>query len=299
MKFRVLLVALALSRSASAQMVKLSGYVQLDVRDDTRAAELRRVRLAFSGNPAPRVSYFAMLETDHWRPRSSRFIDASVDWKLSETVKVRAGQFKYDFDIEAREAAHMIPFIDRALITNRVSGSLDGASTPASTGSAFRDRGVSVIGDAARWGWAVGVFQGSGRGRDDDREYGTVANLRLKPRDGLILNTGVIASDENDYRAWTAGASWDVSAKWFVRGEVYRARDAVSGEYVSTAVTVLPSLDLLARVQRFAEGDETTSVDVGAKWFLRRKDRRSGTSIAVNYMHRDEPVLAVRLQVRF
>lgn len=243
-----------------------------------------------------------MLESDHWHPLATRFIDASIDWKLSERVKVRAGQFKYDFDIEARGAAHMTSFIERALITNRVAGSLDGASTSTSTGSAFRDRGVSVIGDSSRWGWAVGVFQGSGRGKDDDHDHGTVANLRLKPREGLILNTGVIASDENAYRAWTAGASWDVNARLFFRGEVYRARHDVSGEYVSAAVTVLPSLDLLARVQRFAENDETSSVDsvdIGAKWFLRRRDRRSGTSIAINYMHRDEPVLAMRVQVRF
>ncbi|HVR38119.1 MAG TPA: porin [Thermoanaerobaculia bacterium] len=301
------------SWNARAQAIKLTGYVQLDAREDTRELDLRRVRLAFSGSPAKRISYFAMLETDHWHPLSTRFVDLSVDLKLSDALKVRAGQFKYDFDIEGREAAHLIPFIDRAFVTNAVSGSLDGRSTPSSTRSAFRDRGVSVISDTKRWGWAVGVFQGAGRGEDDDHNFGTTANLRLKPRDGVVINTGIIASDENDFRAWTGGASWDVNARLLVRGEVYagsRRTSDVRGGYISTAFTILPSLDLLARVQhiddeQFADGD-ASSVDIGAKWYLRRKDKRSGTSLAINYMHRDsraafarEAVLAVRMQVRF
>lgn len=297
--------------------VVVSGYLQADARQgesgelpDSPSHELnlRRARVGVSGKVTRALSYNLVLQGDGGNANSASLVDASIDLALTPSLKVRAGQFKYDFDIEGRESAHAIPMIDRPFVTNAIAGGLNGASTASSPSGSFRDRGVSLIGQIdqrVRWGYSAGLFQGSGRAADNNGDWSATAALRVEPRSGLHLNLGFLDSETANegapsagWSAWTAGGSWERN-RLFIRAEAYRGRRSstaisqdLDGYYLTGVFTLAPALDLSGRFQRVDDGQfagkaSASSIDLGVKWFFVRRDGRSGTFVSLNYMNRD------------
>jgi len=223
---------------------------------------------------------------------------------------LRAGQYKYEFDVEGHESASALTLADRPFVTNSVAGSLNGASSPSAAASSFRDRGVSLLGRGQwrgrQWRYAVGGFQGSGRASDNNSSPALVAGLGVSPLRGFEVNLGWLSADNRDpgqvgddgYRAWTLGADYARGALG-VRGEYYSARrkltagpERLHGHYVRVAWRALPDLELFVRQQSLSDprvtagAEAVQSVDLGAKWFLARKGRSGGTSLGVNLLLR-------------
>lgn len=297
----------------------VSGFLQTDYRLGDQAGQgalvkhefnVRRARILVSGKVSDRVGYGLAVLGDGLNVNTGSVVDAFVDLTFKPLAKLRAGQFKFEFDMQGREPAPLMPFADRPFVTNAVAGSMDGASTASTPAAAFRDRGVSLCGDSAgggvTWGYALGLYQGSGRASDNNNDFGYMLNVHVFPVKDLKVNGGYFSSNSrnldaaapNDHRAWTVGASYDAK-KAMLRAEYYDAeRDrgsvsqAVKGYYVLGTYAALSKLDLMARYQAMKDGqfapgaDRVHSVDLGAKWYLARQGRRGGTHVALNYMIR-------------
>jgi hypothetical protein len=299
----------------------VNGYTQNDYRrafgdhpaDSARHEfAIRRARLGMSGKPHERVSLTVVLAGD--RPTSRNpvvLLDAYADLEIRSWLKARAGQFKYDFDLEGREADERTPMLDRAFATNAVAGSMTGTSTPSTPAAGFRDRGAELIASrddgTTRASFALGIFQGSGRASDENSEFGYTAQLRASGG-GATVNVGFLGNRTSryttvadttvylgdvDYRAWTAAV--DHVWRWnHFRAEAH-AGDldpgiAQRGGYVLDIVRVHPAVDVLARWQLYEvvqDERQITAFNAGVRWFLLRPDGRTNTWIALDYITRD------------
>lgn len=309
-----------------APKASLSGFAQFDYRrgDDAGQASatdhefnVRRARLTVAGSAHKRVSYSLTVQLES---TSAAVLDALVDVELKPLARLRVGQYKYDFDLAGRESSSALAFLDRPFATNAVAGSLNGQSTPSSTLSNFRDRGLTLFGDTkdrrVNWGYGLGLFQGTGRTSDNNDAFSYTANLRVWPTKDLRLNAGLLSSDnlakgaagEDRYEAWTVGGTWE-HGRGHARAEYYSGtRDRgtsegrVRGYYVHGSYSPAARLDLLARYQwseddRLPAGDRSAdSIDLGLRWYFVRKAPRSGTHVSVNYMSRSaDPAFGDRL----
>ena len=308
----------AAAAKKAPEPLKVSGYVQLDYRrGDTQGVTtvaphelvVRRARLSFAGNVSEAVSYAVTLRSDGLVSSSTDVIDASIDVRLVSGLRVRGGQYKYEFDLEGRESDSGNPLPDRPFPTNAVAGGLGGASGASSPSSSFRDRGVSLLGETkalgVAWSGALGLFQGAGRAPDENGSFAVVANLKASPREWLTLNAGFLRSPtqkagsaEAAYSAWTAGVQLQ-RGKLFLRSEYYRGeRDAaetqeLQGFYVTGAYSLAQRFDLLLRYQTLRDGrfpagsDSLRGADVTLKRFLVQKGRHAGTHLSATYGWRD------------
>jgi phosphate-selective porin O/P len=301
------------------------GYAQFDYRHalDSHVStapehefNVRRARFTLEGRVGPRVAYNVNVQGDGLNPNTASLLDAYGDLTLWPWLKARAGQYKYEFDIEAREGEHMMPFPDRAMISNAVAGSLTGTSTFASTGSDSRDRGLTLLGSTkkgpVKWGYAVGVLQGAGRASDNNSQPAYTARLSADMMDGLKLTAGMLSTDNTnqgtperfEYRAYTVGAAYE-RGRVFVRSEFYsgrRQRSAgnqdVRGFYVVGSYSPFEKVDVMVRHQgaldeKFtAGGDHVRSTDFGIKYYFDRREHRSGTLVTLVYelRHADQGV---------
>jgi hypothetical protein len=296
----------------------VQGYAQIDYRfgdhgGSTGAVNqewnVRRARIGIVGKVARRVGYNFVVQGDGLNANSASLLDVSVDIDAFDWLKFRAGQYKYEFDLEGREADHANPLPDRSFATNAVAGSLNGASTPSSPLSAHRDRGLTALATRKLGGTtvvaAIGVFQGTGRASDNNDSLAVTANLNVTPIDAVTIGGGYLHSATEDqgksassYEAFVVGAAYD-KGRAFLRGEYYAGRrDATSkielaGYYLTGAYRVLANLDLVGRYEAFTDeqfttgGDEVRSFDVSARYYFARRNQRSGTHVSLTYMFRD------------
>ncbi len=304
----------------SDRAVEVFGFFQIDYRRaakaDTATSPLhewnaRRARLGVTGRVAKRVRYTLIAQGDGLVSYSASFIDAYADFEAAPWLTFRVGQYKYDFDIEARESDAETPMIDRPFVTNAVAGSLNGASTASVQTSNARDRGLALRGKATSGGatirGAVGLYQGTGRASDNNSDFSVAGRISAEALRGVGAGVGYLFSPNrprgtpgtDEYSAWTAGGTYD-RGRWFARAEVYRAerdrgagKERIDGFYAVGSLTACRDLDLTARVQlltdeRFPSGaNDARSTDFGARWYFARRDRRGGTSLVVNAMFRD------------
>jgi phosphate-selective porin len=283
-----------------------AGNLNSDGIDSNDVAEqqfiLRRARASFDAKVNDLVSGFIQLQADDnssTGARSSALKDAYIDLDFAPMAMLRAGTFKYEFDLSGRESFTVMPFMDRAIVTTAVASSLTG------TASDFRDKGVSLIGKSSAFGYGIGLWQGQGPDANDNNDkFGYTANAWGKLA-GVKINLGYLSSDNakpdatttNKYVANTVGAVYDEGAL-MVRAEYYEGKrksattQDLKGYYVMGVYTVVENVDLAARYQQFkdekwgASNNEIRSTDLGVKYYFERKGR-AGTSIAVNYMFRN------------
>jgi hypothetical protein len=300
--------------------IDITGYVQFDYRRgdpgdlaSAPAHELnaRRARITVAGKVTDRLSCSMTVQSDGLNANSASVIDALLTVQLLPWLRGQAGQYKYDFDLAARDSASTLTFLDRTFPTQVVSGGLTGTSTPSSQSSSSRDRGASLIAERAhgKLAFALGGFQGAGRASDNNSTLSWVARVQGLPRPGLRLSAGFLNSPTADqgkpgphhFRAWTAGAAYDWK-RLFARAEYYGARrwreslrHSLEGFYLETAVGLPHNFEALARYQRLDDPAVSTagairSVDLGGRyWLARRGTSRAGSSVVANVMLRDAP----------
>ncbi len=263
---------------------------------------VRRARLIFDGKVNELLSGSLGLQADDsgsTGARTTTLKDAFADLKFHQWALVRVGLFKYEFDLEGRESATVMPFINRSIVTREVAGGLGGASGD------FRDKGVALIGKSEMFGYGLGVWQGEGADkRDTNDKPGFTANAWGKLA-GVKLNLGYLTSDNataeatvpNKYKAGVIGATYG-QGPVLLRAEYYSGErqktttQDLRGFYVLGVYTLMPNLDVMVRYQRFeddkwgATNNKITSADFGIKYYIVRKGR-GGSSVALNYMRRD------------
>lgn len=310
------LVALASPlRAADDGGLHVAGYVQLDYRRaDPADGEVspahvfdgRRARLTLSGKVSDRVSYRLGLQGDSLSSGSASVLDAVVAVRLAPWANLKAGQFKYDFDLEGRGSAARLVFSDRPFVTQALAGGLNGSSTPSSPSASFRDRGVGLDGKAGILRYGIGFYQGNGRARDNNSSFAWVGRLQAAPAKGWELSAGFLDSPTADagapgpghFRAWTAGATWQ-RGPVRLAGEYYEARretdlgvDRPSGFYLRGLYAFTRDLEGMLRYQRFEDpqvssGGAVRSLDLGVRFYL--VHAKTPASLLVNALFRHAP----------
>jgi hypothetical protein len=298
----------------------VGGFVQFDYRRGDPGAQrtspnhevnVREARLGIRGKIGTRLRYTTVIQGDGLSANTASLIYAFAEYRAAKWIAARVGQYKYEFDMEGAELGHERPFSDAPFATIAVAGGLNGQSTASAASAAFADRGVSALATVP-WpqgtlGLNAGVFQGAGRASDNNDKAAVVLNGVAATKSGFKLNCGFLTSDNaaqsardrrDVYRAWTTGGAFD-HGRWLVRGEYYRGRRILGegrvktkGYYTTVSFSVVKKLDVLARYQTIEQAGTTgapstaRSVDVGARYYLDRRDRRSGTFVALSYAFR-------------
>lgn len=143
-------------------------------QDDT--FRIRRARIGFAGNIAPKVGWNISGELTSETPLRNAFLL----FRITEQLNVRVGQATPPSSIERGTSPLVLELIDRSRLTTQLTNPLD--------------IGVTVMNDEPYKGWvgyAVSVFNGSGFNRSDDNDSKDVsARLQITPPGirGLTVN---------------------------------------------------------------------------------------------------------------
>lgn len=198
-KQALLAALLLLSQSTQAQKLsapKISGFLNARYAwdsgsDSEHGFDIRRVRLAASGNITDRLDYKVQAEYE----TSVKIIDAYARWKIAKPFSVQFGEFKVPYSLETLYGPTSWLTIENPTAVAKLNGYQDLSGLKVNG----RDIGVLVYGDLfpARSGdfsyvqYKVGVFNGNGiNTKDNNNKKDVSALLYLHPVRQLTLSAG-------------------------------------------------------------------------------------------------------------
>lgn len=231
-----------------ARLPRISGYLQLGyewLEHTSSEFFIRRVRLDFQGDLAPKLDYRFHVELV-----SPRLLDAYLRYRPFDQLNLQVGEFKIPFSIENTEyPPTRFEFIDYPMALVRLMGFNDICGLTA-TG---RDLGAQLYGGFWRREgrhllcYNLALFNGEGvNAADRNRSKDFVARLTLRPMDGLQVSG-----------SWYWGEYGEHSCKRvrYAAGVCYdRGRFMLRGEYL-LGVTGFPAAEPGARpVEQESQG---------------------------------------------
>lgn len=247
---------------------KISGFMQFyynysEVRDESTFA-FKRVRVSLAGDIFKKMDYRLQVELT-----SPKIVDAYINYKPFDQLKVKVGQFKIPFSIENTDYTPptKFEFIEYPLalnnlmtlnekisvngneITHKSSGREMGAML---YGGFFKREGYSIL------NYDLAVFNGAGLNiKDSNKSKDIAARLTIKPTEGLLLSGSYYWSEfgETYLRRvrYGAGACYD-KGPVVVRGEWIGGETGTlesGGWYAMGGYRVLKSLMLVARYDTY------------------------------------------------
>lgn len=293
-------------RSITLPPIDVGGFAQIDERHAFNGSirqefAVRRATLFVAGRAVPRVSY--RVELYGQTGSTVTLYEAFVHVDLGHGFAVRAGQNRYEFDIEGSQPEELLPVIDRSWASNMIAGSMNGGGAGFSYFNSFHDRGITLFseGSAGAIDWSIvgGVYEGeNGIGYDDHVGYTVRGRAHFGP---VALSYGWMSNptDYEDYYAWTAGLehAWGRNQ---LRAEVYEGQSDYGstdhekqGGYVLDVFRVHPAVDVHVRWQTLwqeqsfvAWGDHASGVDAGARFYFSRGGQRTNTHVGFDWMMR-------------
>jgi hypothetical protein len=188
-------------------------------RNETQLVNIGTARLWFSGNVFdPRFTYMLQLAVagrDYRDGAISPIFDAYVDWKVTPTLSIRAGQFFVPFDRLRTVREFALQMADR----------------PVPIGELTLDRDVGVVLYSEKFlgspfTWRAGVFGGGGTNLSTGKEPGSLvmARLELRPlgpidddsegdlerreKPGLALGAGIAGNFNTNRQRSTTGTTY-------------------------------------------------------------------------------------------
>lgn len=231
-----------------ARLPRISGYLQLGyewLEHTSSEFFIRRVRLDFHGDLAPKLDYRFHVELV-----SPRLLDAYLRYRPFDQLNLQVGEFKIPFSIENTEyPPTRFEFIDYPMALVRLMGFNDICGLTA-TG---RDLGAQLYGGFWRREgrhllcYNLALFNGEGvNAADRNRSKDFVARLTLRPMDGLQVSGSWYWGEYGEHSRkrvrYAAGACYD------------RGRFMLRGEYL-LGVTGLPAAESGARpVEQESQG---------------------------------------------
>ncbi len=281
---------------------KISGYVmgRYTYAGNESSFRLRRVRLTIAGDICPQIDYKLQAELS-----SFKLLDAYVNYKPFEQLKVKAGQFKVPFSIENTDySPTKMILIDHPMAMQRLMGFDEqiGDATLKNTG---RELGMNLYGALfeGRIAYDLGVFNGAAlNGVDNNKSKDVAARLMVKLLDGWRVSASYFRGEYGkEYYArerWSVGTAYDKGA-WIARAEYFGGKtgfeDAevdADGWYVLGGYRFCDGKwSVAARYDTFTENtdlrDETeqTNYTVGVAWKPIKNLRLQG-----NYVYEDHAV---------
>jgi hypothetical protein len=188
-------------------------------RNETQLVNIGTARLWFSGNVfEPGLTYMLQLAVagrDYRDGAISPIFDAYLDWKVTPTLSIRAGQFFVPFDRLRTVREFALQMADR----------------PVPIGELTLDRDVGVVLYSDRFlgsplTWRVGAFGGGGTNLSTGKEPGSLvmARLELRPlgpidddsegdlerreEPGLALGAGIAGNFNTNRQRSTTGTTY-------------------------------------------------------------------------------------------
>jgi phosphate-selective porin OprO and OprP len=175
--------------------------------DSNARAYLRRLRFGAQGRFVEEFNFRVEMELAGSLGNSTGFraqlTDAYVNWNRFESANVRVGQFKTPFGFEQLYLDPRLYFVERTLVNDRL--------TPG------RQIGAQIGGEAERFNYAVGFFNGNGTNQNfnDNDRFMSAGRVSVTPLSGRLF---------------------DQPSRWTVGVNAFRSRDA--------NVTVAPELGI-------------------------------------------------------
>lgn len=185
----------------TSRLMQLSGYSQIRYRNQDEKGkidgiDIRQARLDLKGDITPKLSYRLQSEF----AGSPKLLDAYVDVKLFDFLKITIGQAKIPFSLENLIAANNMEAIDRSQVVEAlVSRSKDVIGNQLG-----RDIGIQLGGGLIKYknrylfDYGIGVFNGSGIDVEDKNENkDVIGRLVLHPLKGIGLGGSFYTSKGN------------------------------------------------------------------------------------------------------
>lgn len=208
----------------AVRLPRFSGYVQTGYQwsDEESTFFLKRIRLSMTGDIMPKVDYKIQIEF-----AKPQIVDAFIQYKPLQELKIKLGQYKVPFSIEnTGYAPSDQELIETPLVLRYLLGSdelLNGATASGRDigatlwGGFFKRDGYSIV------NYDISVFNGAGINcRDDNKSKDVVTRLTLKPVNGLLISGsyywGEYGASYLKRERYAAGACYDRGAV-VVRGE--------------------------------------------------------------------------------
>lgn len=278
---------------------KISGYAmsRYTYNGDESTFRMRRVRISLAGEISPKIDYRLQAELV-----SFKLLDAYVNYKPFDELKIKAGQFKIPFTIENTDySPTKMILLDYPMVMDRLVAMSEkiGSTTLKSTG---RELGVNLHGALfdGVLNYDVAVFNGAGLNvTDNNKSKDVVARLKLNPIEGLTLSGsyywGEYGEEHYARERFSVGGVYDCSC-FVVRAEyISGVTGFESGEIDSEGWYALAGWRfdegkwaVAARFDTFTENTDIRSATqqnnytVGVAWkplkFLR---------LQANYVHED------------
>lgn len=271
-----------------------------------RGFGLRRVRVIAQGPLDARTSARLMVDPTVLAVsaagaapfRGVPLVEAQLDYRLSASATVRAGQQRLPFGLAASTLAPSLPLPEYSLASRVLMQRV----------SAFRDIGVALVGQHGPFEYGAGAFGGAGINvrRDNDGSRDLIARATLAPLPGWTLgasgwrgHSGSLYRvegaprrnfhDEADFTRWGVDARVALGglrlAAEYLADRTEPADGAAnpvptsgalrrSGWYAEASARPRRRLELAARYDRWdggPDGGRSEEVSGGASWYLNER----------------------------
>ncbi len=272
-----------------------SGYAQIRYSYGTDLSEfkMRRVRLSMAGSVTPKIDYRVQVELAGFK-----LLDAYVDYKPFDQLKIKAGQFRIPFSIENTECVPTtMEMLEFPLALQKLMGFSEQIGSEVIR-AAGRDTGIALRGDlfGRILSYDLGVFNGTGVCTGENNKSKDIsARLLLRPVRGLTIagsySRGEFGSAFYERQRTCVGACYDRGAV-VARAEYFIGTTGIegSGEVDSDGCYALLGWRFSPRWLAAVRYDSFTA-DIDARELTTQSDYTAGLS----WM----PVKRLRLQAEY
>ncbi len=174
----------------------VNGRYSYDSSDDSNGFDIRRARLAVSGDFGSKLDYKVQAEYGGGKANSAatvKLLDAYLRIKLSKEINFQIGEFKVAYSQETLDGPTSWLTIENPTVVNKLNGYSDESGLSANSrdvgariyGSFIHKQGFDVI------SYKLGVYNGNGINLKDNNTQKDVAGLLyVTPVKSLTLSVG-------------------------------------------------------------------------------------------------------------
>lgn len=192
----ILLTATLSAHAQKPSIPTISGFANIryswDSSDDSHHSfDIRRVRIAASGDLSPRLDYKVQAEYE----TSVKIIDAFARVKIAKPFNIQVGEFKVPYSQETLYGPTSWLTIENPTAVAKLNGYQDLAGLKVNG----RDVGILLYGDAflssdssfRHFSYKIGVFNGNGINvKDNNNQKDFAALLYFRPIKSLTITAG-------------------------------------------------------------------------------------------------------------